>query len=157
MKWLDFVEPAFMIDPVSIVVRRGEGFAFATWEDLKGRKGVTNEGESFGSKFDSFMESSLTVKRARGVDKAFQALANGSADYLIIALYPGRIIARKLGLAKKVEFLPKHVDSFDMYVGFSKKSKCNALKTGFAEHLRKAVEAGRFESVLDAALKKAAD
>ncbi len=157
MKWLDFVEPAFMTDPVSIVVRRGEGFAFENWEDLKGRKGVTNQGESFGSKFDSFMESSLTVKRAQGVDKAFQALANGSADYLIVALYPGRIIARKLGLANKVEFLPKNVDSFDMYVGFSKKSKCNALKSGFAENLRKALEAGRFVPMLDAARNKAAD
>jgi len=157
LKWLDFVEPAFMTDPVSIVVRRGEGFAFSKWEDLKGRKGVTNEGESFGNKFDGFMASSLTVKRAQSVDKAFKALENKSADYLIIALYPGQILARKLGLAAKVEFLPKEVDSFGMYVGFSKKSKCNALKTAFAGRLRKEVEAGRFESILDAARKKAAN
>ncbi len=154
MKWLDFVEPAFMTDPVSIVVRKGEGFTFANWEDLKGRKGVTNEGESFGNRFDSFMASSLMVKRAVSVDKAFEALADGSADYLIIALYPDRILARKLGLATKVEFLAKEVDSFGMYVGFSKKSKCNALKTAFADNLRKEVEAGHFAFMLDAARKK---
>jgi len=153
MNWLDFVEPAFMTDPVSVVVRRGEGFTFAKWEDLKGRKGVTNVGESFGNRFDSFMAASLTVARAQGVDKAFEALADKSADYLIIALYPGRILARKLGLATQVEFLPREVDAFGMYVGFSKKSKCNALKTGFAEMLRKEVEAGRFTTLLDEALK----
>ena len=151
MKWLDYVEPAFLTDPVSVVVRQGEAFAFTRWEDLKGRKGVTNEGESFGDKFDSFMAASLTVKRAQGVDKAFAALADRSADYLIMALYPGRILARELGLAQKVEFLPREVDSFGMYVGFSKKSKCNSMKGRFADSLRKEVEAGRFASLLEAA------
>jgi polar amino acid transport system substrate-binding protein len=156
MKWLDFVEPAFMADPVSVVVRQGEGFAFTKWEDLEGRKGVTNEGESFGNKFDSFMASNLTVQRAEGVDKAFEALANKSADYLIIALYPGRILAQKLGLATKVAFLPTEIDSFGMYVGFSKKSKCNAMKATFADNLRQEIEAGRFVSMLDAARKRTA-
>ena len=41
-KYLDYVEPPFMVDPVAIVVRKGEHFAFAEWSDLKGRKGVTN-------------------------------------------------------------------------------------------------------------------
>jgi polar amino acid transport system substrate-binding protein len=157
MKWLDYVEPAFMTDPVSVVVRQGEGFAFSKWEDLKGRKGVTNAGESFGNKFDGFMASTLTVKRAQGVDKAFEALMDRSADYLIIALYPGRILARELGLAAKVEFLPQEVDSFGMYVGFSKKSKCNSIKIAFADNLRKEVEAGRFASLLEAARKRTAN
>ena len=153
-KWLDYVEPAFMMDPVSVDVRRRDGFAYGTWDDLKGKQGVTNEGESFGNKFDSFMASSLTVARARGVEKAFEVLLNGRADYLIIALYPGRIVAKKLGVAEKVEFLPKPIDSFEMYIGFSKKSKCNALKTGFAESLRKEVAEGRVKQLLAAAQKR---
>ena len=86
----DHVEPPFMIDPVAIVVRKGSGFAFVEWRDLKGRKGVTNEGESFGDKFDAFMGSELTVVLAAGVDKAFAALLAQQADYMIIGLYPGR-------------------------------------------------------------------
>ena len=81
MQWLDYVEPSFMMDPVSIVVRTGGGFAFAKWDDLKGRKGVTNVGESFGDKFDAFMAKNLEVVRAQGVDKAFAALLDKSADY----------------------------------------------------------------------------
>lgn len=155
MKWLDYVEPAFMMDPVSVVVRKGEGFAYAKWDDLKGRKGVTSAGESFGSKFDGFIASRLTVTRAPGVDKAFEALVNKSADYLIIGLYPGRLAGKRLGVAAKVEFLPKEIDSFGMYIGFSKKSKCNALKTGFAESLRKELAGGRVKQLLDAAQKRA--
>jgi polar amino acid transport system substrate-binding protein len=149
MKWLDYVEPAFMTDPVSVVVRRGEGFAFAKWEDLEGHKGVTNVGESFGDAFDSFMVSSLTITRAQGVDKAFEALVDKSADYLIVAHYPGQILARELGVATKVEFLPKEVDSFGMYVAFSKQSNCNGLKADFAELLREELEAGSFTTTLD--------
>jgi len=153
-KWLDYVEPPFMMDPVSIVVRKGEGFAFAAWDDLKGRKGVTNAGESFGNKFDAFMAASLTVARADGVDKALGALMDKSADYLIIGLYPGKLEAEKLGLGPKVEFLAKPVDSFGMYVGFAKASKCNAMKEEFAAILAKGVESGRVEKLIEEAQKR---
>ncbi|MGE4219990.1 MAG: substrate-binding periplasmic protein [Alphaproteobacteria bacterium] len=153
-KWLDYVDPPFMMDPVSIVVRKGEGFAFAGWDDLKGRKGVTNAGESFGNKFDAFMAASLTVARADGVDKAFAALMDKRADYLIIGLYPGKLEAEKMGLADKVVFLDKPVDSFGMYVGFSKASKCNAMKAEFAELLAKGVESGRVDKLIEDAQKR---
>ena len=105
--YLDFIEPPFMTDPVAIVVRKGAGFAYAEWSDLKGRKGVTNAGESYGDKFDAFMAKELTVARAAGVDKAFAALLARQADYMIIGLYPGRDEAKRLGLAEKIAFLPQ--------------------------------------------------
>ena len=77
-KYLDFIEPAFMADPVAIVVRKGETLAFAEWGDLKGRKGVTNAGESYGDVFDGFMAKNLTVARAAGVDQTFAALLAAS-------------------------------------------------------------------------------
>jgi polar amino acid transport system substrate-binding protein len=155
MKVLDYVEPAFMKDPVSVVVRRGDRFPYAKWDDLKGRKGVTNTGESFGNAFDAFMASSLMVKRSQGVEKAFEALMEKSADYLIIGFYPGKIKANQLGVAAKVEFLPEEIDSFGMYVAFSKKSKCNALKARFAESIRKEVAEGRVVPRLEAARMRA--
>ena len=45
MKGIDFVEPALIMDPISVVMRRGDRFAYAKWDDQKGRKGVTNSGE----------------------------------------------------------------------------------------------------------------
>ena len=95
--YLDYIEPPFMMDPASIVVRKGAGFAFAQWSDLKGRKGVTNTGESYGDEFDAFMAKELTVARAAGVDKAFAALLAQEADYMIIGLFPGREEAREAG------------------------------------------------------------
>jgi len=54
-----------------------------------------------------------------------------------------------------VEFLPQEIDSFGMYVAFSKKSKCNALKARFAESIKREVVEGRVKPLLDAAQKRA--
>lgn len=150
--YLDYIEPPFMLDPVSVVVREGGEFPFAKWEDLKGRSGVANVGESFGKEFDAFMAKELTVARAPGVDKAFAALTDKKADYLVIGLYPGRVLARQLGLSAKVVFLPKEVQSFDMFAAFSRKSKClDALKAGFAAGIKTEVEQGKVKELLEAA------
>ena len=149
--YLDYLEPPFMMDPVSIVVRKGAGFAFTEWNDLKSRKGVTNIGESYGDKFDAFMAKDLTVARAAGVDKAFAALLARQADYMIVGLFPGRDEARKLGLIDKVEFLPKELVSAAMYVAFSKKSKCGALQAGFSSGIRTAIDGGAMRQLLEAA------
>ena len=149
--YLDYLEPPFMMDPASIVVRKGAGFAFADWSDLEGRKGVTNIGESYGDKFDAFMAKELTVARAAGVDKAFAALLAQQADYMIIGLFPGREEARKLGLTDRIEFLPKELVSAAMYVAFSKQSKCGALRTGFSAGIKAAVDGGAMRQLLDAA------
>jgi polar amino acid transport system substrate-binding protein len=148
-KYLNYVDPPFMMDPVSVVVRKGAGFAFTEWSDLKGRKGVTNAGESYGNKFDAYIASDLTVARAAGVDKAFASLLAGQADYLIIGLYPGRDEARKLGIAGKVEVLPKEVVSAPMYVAFSKQSKCGGLVPGFAAGITTSVDDGAVRRLLD--------
>ena len=156
-QYLDFIAPPFMADPVAIVVRKGAGFAYGEWRDLKGRKGVTNAGESYGDKFDAYMGSELTVARADGVDKAFAALLAQQADYMIIGLYPGRDEARRLGLAGKVAFLPKALVVGRMYVAFSKRSKCGALRAGFADEIKTAVDNGTVRRLLEAADKGAGE
>lgn len=153
--YLDFIEPAFMADPAAVVVRKGESFAYAEWRDLKGRKGVTNAGESYGDKFDAYMAKELTVARAEGVDKAFAALLARQADYLIIGLYPGRDEAERLGIAGKIAFLPKELLSSAMYVAFSKKSKCGALQASFAAAIKTAADGGQVRQLLDVATKNA--
>ena len=151
--YLDFIEPPFMADPVAVVVRKGAGFAYAEWRDLKGRKGVTNASESYGDKFDAYMAKELNVARADGVDKAFAALLARQADYLIIGLYPGRDEARRLRIAGKIAFLPKEILSSAMYVAFSKKSKCGALQAAFAGAIKTAADDGQVRQLLQAANK----
>lgn len=152
--YLNYVEHPFMRDPVVVAVRKGNAFPFEKWDDLMGKKGITNEGESYGNEFDAFMNKNLNVARSKGIDKAIQALLNKKVDYVIIAMYPGRNEIRKLKLTSKVEFLQKEISSFDMYIAFSKKSKCyDALKDGFAAKVKEYTEQGKVKQLLDKAEK----
>ena len=153
--YMNYIDPPYMQDPVAIVIRNGDVLKYAEWGDLKGKKGVTNVGESYGSEFDAYIAQNLTVARANGVDKAFEALLSKQADYLIIGRYPGKLEAKKLNILAKVDFLPKNLVYGDMYVAFSKKSKCYAsLQAGFADGLTKANSSGIIEGLLDQANKQ---
>ena len=153
--YMNYVEPPYMLDPVSIVIRSGEQVKFTDWADLKGLKGVTNLGESYGDQFDTYIKANLTVARSKGVDQAFEQLLNKQADYLIIGTYPGKMEASKLKILPKIQFLPKPVVTADMYIAFSKKSKCYAeLKEGFSAGIKKAVTSGEVNKLVEAADKQ---
>ena len=152
--YLNYVEHPFMRDPVVIAVKKGKAFPFEKWDDLKGKKGVTNEGESYGNEFDAFMGKNLNVVRAKGIGKAFKELLDEKADYMIVGLYPGRNEMKKLRIGSKVEFLQKELSSFDMYIAFSKKSKCyDMLKDKFAVKVKEYTEQGKVKQLLDKAEK----
>ena len=146
--YLDYVRPAFMIDPVVVMVRKDEAFPFDKWENLLGRKGVTNEGESYGSNFDKFMRERLTVARAKGTGAAFHELIEGKADYMIVGLYPGRAEARRLGIQEQVEALRQPLISADMFIAFSKKSACREHIKAFGPRIAALVKDGSVQSKL---------
>ncbi len=149
--YLDYVAPAFMIDPVSVVVRKNESFPFSKWFDLEGKKGVTNVGESYGTDLDARMKQNLDVARAPGVDAVMTTLVDGKADYAIIGFYPGRDVVRRLRLESKVGFLPNPFTSADMFVAFSRKSRCAGIRDAFAAALKKEIDAGAVQPRLDQA------
>src|SRR6476619_3048083 len=75
--YLDYVQPAFTFDDVAIFVTKGKQFAYKDENDLIGKKGATNQGESYGNNFDAFIKDKLTVARTDGVDGAFKDLLDG--------------------------------------------------------------------------------
>jgi polar amino acid transport system substrate-binding protein len=118
--YLDYVEPAFVFDPVIVFVAKGKEFAFTGRDDLIGKKGVTNEGESYGNDFDAFIKDKLDVARADGIDDAFKDLLDGRADYLIAGYYPGTAEAAVQGIKDKIVPLEPALLSAEMFVAFSK-------------------------------------
>ncbi len=148
-KYMNYIKPAYMLDPVVLLVREGESFPYTKWSDLKGKKGVTNEGESYGSEFDEYMTKNLNVVRGDGVGRSFQILLDGKADYMIIGLYPGMAEAKKLKIWNKMEPLPRQLSAFKMFVAFSKKSPCyEKYQTGFSEQIRTMVTNGAVQTLL---------
>lgn len=150
--YMDYVRPAFMMDPVVILVTKGKGFPFEKWDDLIGKQGVTSKGESYGPKFDAFMGEKLKVEREAGIYRCFQALLDGKAEYMVVGKYPGIAQAAQFGILGKVEALPKELDSFEMFVAFSKKSPCGAaLMQAFSERIKARYADGTVAQLLDEA------
>jgi polar amino acid transport system substrate-binding protein len=151
-KYLDYVQPAFMYDDVAIFVAKGKAFPFKGQDDLIGKKGVTNQGESYGTDFDAFMKDKLEVARADGIDVAFKDLLSGKADYLIAGYYPGLAEAAKDGLKDEVEVLDQALLTAEMFVAFSKKSPCTALAEKFGQSITEMTTDGSFDAILSNAV-----
>ncbi|HZJ11887.1 MAG TPA: transporter substrate-binding domain-containing protein [Methyloceanibacter sp.] len=150
--YLDYVQPAFMYDPVAVFVAKGKEFPFAGQDDLIGKKGVTNQGESYGTEFDAFIKDKLDVARADGIDAAFADLLSGKADYVIAGYYPGLAEADKIGIEDKVKPLDPALLSAEMFVAFSKKSPCRSLAPEFSQGITAMTTDGRFHQILTGAI-----
>jgi polar amino acid transport system substrate-binding protein len=146
--YLDYVQPAFMYDPVAVFVAKGKEFPFTGQDDLIGKKGVTNQGESYGTEFDAFMKDKLDVARSDGIDDAFKDLLAGKADYLIAGYYPGLAEAATAGIKNQVEALNPALLTAEMFVAFSKKSPCRSLASDLGQALTAMTTDGRFNTIL---------
>ncbi len=102
-EYLDYVQPAFIFDPVVVFVAKDRKFDFKDENDLIGKKGATNKGESYGTKLDAFIKDKLDVARTDGIDEALNELVAGKVDYVIAGYYPGDAELSVLGIEDKVE------------------------------------------------------
>ena len=146
--YLDYVQPAFTFDDVAVFVVKGKEFPFTDKNDLVGKKGVTNQGESYGNEFDAFMKEKLDVARTDGIDAAFKDLLDGKADYLIAGYYPGLAEAAKEGLKDKVVALNQALLSQEMFVAFSKKSPCASFAGKFGEGITQLTTDDSYDKML---------
>lgn len=152
--YLDYVQPAFMYDDVAIFVVKGKEFPFKGKDDLIGKKGVTNRGESYGNELDAFMKNKLDVIRSNGIGDAFKELISGKADYLIAGYYPGEAEAAKDGLKDQVVALDQALLTAEMFVAFSKKSPCRSIAPGFSQGITEMTTDGSFDKMLTKATRE---
>ncbi|MDX2317475.1 MAG: transporter substrate-binding domain-containing protein [Hyphomicrobiaceae bacterium] len=147
-KYLDYVKPAFVFDPVVAFVAKDKKFPYKGKKDLIGKKGATNKGESYGTKFDAFMKDKLTVTRTDGLEDAFKDLVAGKVDYVLAGYYPGDAKLSKMGIDDKVEALEPALLSAEMFVAFSKKSPCASMASKFGQGITELTTDGSFNKML---------
>jgi polar amino acid transport system substrate-binding protein len=153
-QYLDYIQPAFIFDPVVVFVAKDKKFPYKDQNDLIGKKGATNQGESYGNEFDTFIKDKLNVQRTDGLDAAFDDLVTGKVDYVIAGYYPGSAEVAKMGLKDKVEALDPGLLSAEMFVAFSKKSPCASLAPKFGEGITKLTTDGSFNQMLTGSIAK---
>ena len=147
-KYLDYVKPAFVFDPVVAFVAKDKKFPYKGKKDLIGKKGATNKGESYGTKFDAFMKDKLTVARTDGLEDAFKDLVAGKVDYVLAGYYPGDAKLSRMGIDDKVEALEPALLSAEMFLAFSKKSPCASMASKFGQGITELTTDGSFNKML---------
>jgi polar amino acid transport system substrate-binding protein len=151
--YLDYVQPAFMFDEVVVFVAKDKAFTYTGENDLIGKKGVANKGESYGNEFDAFIKDKLDVARTDGIGAAFKDLVAGKADYLIDGYYSGLAEAAKSGVKDQVEALSPAIVEAEMFVAFSKKSPCRSMAADFGKGITEMTTDGSFDAMLQDATK----
>ncbi|MDU9403584.1 transporter substrate-binding domain-containing protein [Pseudomonas sp. zfem004] len=124
-QWVDYVSPPFLFNSSVVWVRKGEGFAYGDWSDLKGRRGGTLVNNSHGQAFDDYARAQLSLEAVPSATQAFEKLLRKRNDYVIFEHYPGLALARTLGKEQQLEILEPPVSSEGLYLALSHKSPCN--------------------------------
>lgn len=119
--YLSFSVP-YLSQPTVLVVEKGKEFDFSSWESLKGKKGVTSIGESYGQEFDTFSKKFLDIDYLQ-FERAIQLLNLGEADYLVSDLYTALIYARLLQGEDSISILDPPVTTQNFHFAIRKDSE----------------------------------
>lgn len=149
--YLDFSEP-YLESPVVVITKKGNGFVCNCWTDLVGKKGVAHTGESFGDKFDAYIKARLDVTYTT-YNRAFEMLGEGTADYMIIDLYPAVIYSKLLQVEDRIEFMDKPATVQYFCMAFSRKSPHRKLLPEINRQIRELKKKGAIKKMLIAQYK----
>ncbi len=145
-KYLNFSIP-YLPEQTVIVVEKGKEFNFSSWDALKGKKGVSGIGESYGQRFDSYSAEHLDVSYYR-LERAIEALNLGKADYLIIDLYTALIYARLLQGEDSITILDPPVTTENFHLAVTKDSPLNDHLEAINQKLDEKIAAGKINELV---------
>lgn len=150
LEQMDFIHPAFFYSQTVVWVRESETFTYASWADLKGRKGAVMAGTSRGWAFDDYAEKELQLDTVPSVEAGFSRLMSGELDYLLYERYPAIAWIHEHELDEQVRALDIPLSSDAVFLGLSHNSACNDawLRGQLAKSMTELVAAGVPEQIL---------
>jgi len=143
--YMDFSLP-YLPQPTVIVVEKGKEFPFGRWESLIGKQGVSNIGESYGQKFDTFIQEKLSVQYL-AFERAVEMLNRGEADYLIVDLYTALIYSRLLRGEDAITILDPPVTTQSFHLTIGKNSPMAVQMPAINKKLSRLVNDGTVEKL----------
>ena len=124
-KFIAYSDP-FMEDDGVLFVDNHKVFQCRKWENLLGKKGITNKGYSWGETFDQFIITArLDMTWVDTPEQAFALLLNKDRDmdYYLYGLMSGFLVAKRMQIDHRINALPNFITKENFYFGFSKKSQ----------------------------------
>lgn len=150
LAYFSYVSPPLAPDPSSVLVKKGNTFPYTGWNSLIGKVGVVGVGESYGSKFDAFLNAKLTTYRVNSLQDIYTDLLDGKADYGLSGYY-----AAVTTQPKTIAILVPDFVTEGLYLAFAKGSVCGQMLTPvFSREIASLSANGTIARVFAAALKE---
>ncbi len=144
--YLNFSIP-FLAQQSVIIVEKGKEFHLSGWSALKGKKGVSGIGESYGQKFDAFIAENLDVSYYP-LERAIKNLNRGEADYLIIDLYTALIYTYLLRGEDAITILDPPVTVENFHLAIARDSPLNEHLDAINMKLQERIDSGSVKDLL---------
>lgn len=148
---MDYVYPPYMEIPSVVFVRRGAAFPYSGWDDLRGKRGGSLAGTSFGPAFDAFARDHLDVAAVGNIDQALEQLLSDELDYLIHERHQGLALAAQRNVLDQLDMLEGSLINEQLYYSVSHHSACNspAMRAALAKGMYQMVRQGEPRRLLD--------
>ncbi len=156
LETMDYIHPAFLETASVVWVKRGKGFPYAQWDDLRLHTGGTLVNNSFGQAFDHYAKDNLSLETVPSLTQAYQKLLLERTDYVLYERYPGLALAETLGMAADLEALEPPISSEGLYLTLSFNSACNEpwLRGQLAKKMTELAASGAPQALLQRNLER---
>ncbi len=154
--YLLFSHHPIFANPIAIFRLRGKQDSMADWQTLVGLHGGVSRGDTFGSKFDLFLQQQLTVETASTMQENFEKLRRGRIDYFVSGQYAGDYYLHQHGMDSDIMALSPPVTNESIHIGFSRRSPCQALEPYVSARLQELDRSGYLKRLLDGYLRDSA-
>lgn len=153
-KFLTFASGRAFPNPIVVFIRKDRSFPFASWADLKGKRGGISFGDTFGGGFDEYWRAELTIEEAKNMEANFEKLEAGRIDYFVTSKYVGEAYCSTHPMRHGIVQLGKPISNQGIHFGFSKRSPCEALVGQMGRKLQELDRLGVPEQLLRVHLRR---
>lgn len=114
--------------------QRGKQYSFEKLEDLHGLTVGTILGYAYSNEF--LQADFFTREPVKNLEQNFNKLLYGRIDMVLSNKHVGLHTSRKMGIAEKIDYIPKTVSGGNNYLAFSKKPGHEQLVKEFSSQLK---------------------
>lgn len=120
--FLNFTESPLIADPIALFINRQTPIKVQQMSDLKGKRVGLLLGDSFGEKFDHFLQNSNDIEYVSRNSQNFAKLALKRIDYMPIGILSGELQSKKLGFDDQVMALDYRISTEYYFLAVRKSS-----------------------------------
>lgn len=120
--YLSYSDQYLIADTVTLFVNRTSPIRFDGLEDLRGKTAGLLLGDSFGDRFDHFIQQNSHIEYVSKGQQNFQKLALGRIDYMPLGQRSGRLQSQKLGFHDQIVPLPDAITTEHYYLAVGRNS-----------------------------------